>query len=169
MSNVKIRKMVTVVEEIRREMGRDIDPPVRKAAAVAVIENPFAGRYEEDLEPLMAAGEHLGGLLGNRCVAALGIEPNEAESYGKAALVGVDGELEHAAALLHPRMGAPLRKAVEKGAALVPRRRSGAGPARRWTYRWATRMRPTSGATSTAWRCRSTTHRARPRSWSRSP
>ena len=128
MSNVKIRKMVTVVEEIRREMGRDIDPPVRKAAAVAVIENPFAGCYEEDLEPLMAAGEHLGGLLGNRCVAALGIEPNEAESYGKAALVGVDGELEHAAALLHPRMGAPLRKAVEKGAALVPSSKKRGGP-----------------------------------------
>ena len=128
MSNVKIRKMVTVVEEIRREMGRDIDPPVRKAAAVAVIENPFAGRYEEDLEPLMAAGEHLGGLLGNRCVEALGMEPNEAESYGKAALVGVDGELEHAAALLHPRMGAPLRKAVEKGAALVPSSKKRGGP-----------------------------------------
>ena len=128
MSNVQIRKMVTVVEEVHREAGRDIDPPVRKAAAVAVIENPFAGRYEEDLEPLMAAGEHLGGLLGKRCVEALGIAPNEAESYGKAALVGVDGELEHAAALLHPRMGAPLRKAVEKGAALVPSSKKRGGP-----------------------------------------
>ena len=128
MSNVTIRKMVTVVEEIHQEAGRDIDPPVRKAAAVAVIENPFAGRYEEDLEPLMAAGEHLGDLLGNTCVAALGIAPNEAESYGKAALVGVDGELEHAAALLHPRMGAPLRKAVEKGAALVPSSKKRGGP-----------------------------------------
>ena len=130
MSNVTIRKMVTVVEEIHQEAGRDIDPPVRKAAAVAVIENPFAGRYEEDLEPLMAAGEHLGDLLGNTCVAALGIAPNEAESYGKAALVGVDGELEHAAALLHPRMGAPLRKAVEKGAALVPSSKKRGGPGR---------------------------------------
>ena len=128
MSNVTIRKMVTVVEEIHREAGRDIDPPVRKAAAVAVIENPFAGRYEEDLEPLMAAGGHLGGLLGKRCVEALGIAPDEAESYGKAALVGVDGELEHAAALLHPRMGAPLRKAVEKGAALVPSSKKRGGP-----------------------------------------
>lgn len=128
MSNVTIRKMVTVVEEIHQEAGRDIDPPVRKAAAVAVIENPFAVRYEEDLEPLMAAGEHLGDLLGNRCVEALGIAPNEAESYGKAALVGVDGELEHAAALLHPRMGAPLRKAVEKGAALVPSSKKRGGP-----------------------------------------
>lgn len=128
MSNLKIRKLVTVVEELHQEMGRDISPPVRKAAAVAVIENPFAGRYEEDLEPLMTAGEYLGGLLGNRCTAALGIAPGQAESYGKAALVGVDGELEHAAALLHPRMGAPLRKAVEKGAALVPSSKKRGGP-----------------------------------------
>ena len=128
MGNLKIRKMVTVVEEIHQEMGHDISPPVRKAAAVAVIENPFAGRYEEDLEPLMAAGEHVGGLLGRRCVEALGIAPSRAESYGKAALVGVDGELEHAAALLHPRMGAPLRKAVEKGAALVPSSKKRGGP-----------------------------------------
>ena len=128
MSNVRIRKMVTVVEEIHQEMGRDISPPVRKAAVVAVIENPFAGRYEEDLEPLMAAGEHLGGLLGSRCTEALGIAPGQAESYGKAALVGVDGELEHAAALLHPRLGAPLRKAVEKGAALVPSSKKRGGP-----------------------------------------
>ena len=128
MNNLKIRKMVTVVEEIHLEMGRDIAPPVRKAAAIAVIENPFAGRYVEDLEPLMAVGEHLGGLLGRRCIEVLGIAPGQAESYGKAALVGVDGELEHAAALLHPRMGAPLRKAVEKGAALVPSSKKRGGP-----------------------------------------
>ena len=85
-----------------------------------MIENPFAGRYVEDLEDLMAIGEELGGLLGEKCVAALGIAPGEAQSYGKAAMVGENGELEHAAAILHPRLGAPLRKAVEKGAALVP-------------------------------------------------
>ena len=62
----------------------------------------------------------LGGYLGEKAVAALGIQPSEAESYGKAALVGENGELEHAAAILHPRLGAPLRAAVEKGAALVP-------------------------------------------------
>ena len=128
MNTLKIRKMVTVVEEIHQEMGRDIAPPARKAAVVAVIANPFAGRYVEDLEPLMAVGEHLGALLGERCTAALGIAPGQAESYGKAALVGVDGELEHAAALLHPRMGAPLRKAVEKGAALVPSSKKRGGP-----------------------------------------
>lgn len=116
----KIRKLVVVVEETRKEMGQTIDPPTRRAAAVAVIENPFAGRYVEDLEELMEIGAELGGLLGEKCVSALGVAPGETESYGKAAMVGENGELEHAAAILHPRLGAPLRKAVEKGAALVP-------------------------------------------------
>lgn len=119
MSDVKIRKLVTTIEETHLEMGREIVPPTRRAVSVAVIENPYAGRYSEDLEQLMAAGEYLGGLLGERCVAALDIEPSDAESYGKAAMVGENGELEHAAAILHPRLGKPLRKAVEKGAALV--------------------------------------------------
>lgn len=128
MSTAKIRKIVTVVEETRIEMGRTIDPPTRRAAAVAVIENPFAGTYVEDLEPLMVIGAELGGLLGEKCVAALGIRPDEAESYGKAALVGENGELEHAAAILHPKLGAPLRKAVGKGAALVPSSKKRGGP-----------------------------------------
>ena len=77
-------------------------------------------RYVEDLEALMAIGEELGGLLGERAVTALGVPPSRIESYGKAVIVGEQGELEHAAAILHPRLGAPLRKAVDKGAALVP-------------------------------------------------
>lgn len=120
MSPMRIRKLITVVEETRREMGETVEPPTRKAAAIAVIENPFAKRYVKDLEPLMAMGEELGGLLGTRAVAALGIAPGRVESYGKAAVVGEGGELEHAAAILHPRLGTPLRAAVEKGAALVP-------------------------------------------------
>ena len=72
------------------------------------------------MSELMDIGEELGGLLGEKCVQALGIQPGLAESYGKAAIVGEAGELEHAAAILHPKLGAPLRKAVEKGAALVP-------------------------------------------------
>jgi hypothetical protein len=129
MTKAKIRKIMTVVDEIHTEAGRPVDPPTRRAAAVAVIENPFAGGYHEDLEQLMQIGEELGGLLGEKCVEALGINPAEAESYGKAALVGEDGELEHAAAILHPRMGKPLRQAVEKGAALVPssKKRGGMG------------------------------------------
>jgi len=115
-----IRKIVVQVDEIHREMGRDIAPPTRRALAMAVIANPCAGRYAENLDALIAIGEELGGLLGERCVQALGITPAQAQSYGKAAIVGEAGELEHAAAILHPKLGAPLRRAVEKGAALVP-------------------------------------------------
>ena len=128
---LKIRKLIVQVDETRIEMGKPIDPPTRRALAMAVIENPFAGRYEENLDALISIGEELGGLLGDKCVAALGIAPGEAQSYGKAAIVGEAGELEHAAAILHPKLGAPLRKAVEKGAALVPssKKRGGLGTA----------------------------------------
>ncbi|MCA8868571.1 MAG: amino acid synthesis family protein [Rhodobacteraceae bacterium] len=126
--SVKIRKTAVWVEETLVEMGKTITPPTRKAVAVAVIENPLAGKYVEDLTPLMDIGAILGGLLGSKCVAALGIKPSEAESYGKAAMVGENGELEHAAAILHPKLGGPLRKAVEKGAALVPSSKKMGGP-----------------------------------------
>jgi len=127
----KIRKLIVEVDETRIEGGRTIDPPTRKALAMAVIENPYAGRYVENLDELIAIGEELGGLLGDKCVQALGIAPGAAQSYGKAAIVGEAGELEHAAAILHPKLGAPLRKAVEKGAALVPsaKKRGGLGTA----------------------------------------
>ncbi|MBM7043955.1 MULTISPECIES: amino acid synthesis family protein [Rhizobium] len=125
-----IRKITVFVEETLTEMGQTISPPTRKAAAVAVIANPFAGRYVEDLTPLIEIGAELGGLLGRKCVEALGISPAQVESYGKAALVGEDGELEHAAALLHPSLGKPLREAVEKGAALVPSSKKRGGPGR---------------------------------------
>jgi hypothetical protein len=87
---------------------------------MAVIDNPYAGRFCENLDELIDIGEELGGLLGERCVQALGIAPAQANSYGKAAVVGEGGELEHAAAILHPKLGAPLRVAVSQGAALVP-------------------------------------------------
>ena len=108
MSTVKIRKIVTFVDEIHREMGKAISPPTRRAAAVAVIENPYVNEYSEDLESLMVIGEELGALLGEKCVQALNIKPSDAQSYGKAAMVGENGELEHAAAILHPRLGKPL-------------------------------------------------------------
>jgi hypothetical protein len=101
-------------------MGLALAAPTRKAAALAVIENPCAWRDVADLEELMAIGEELGALLGEQAVAALGVPPGAIESFGKAAIVGELGELEHAAAILHPRLGKPLRGAVEKGAALVP-------------------------------------------------
>jgi hypothetical protein len=118
--SAQIRKLVVQIDETHREMGRPIDPPTRRALAMAVIQNPCAGQYVENLDALIAIGEELGGLLGQRCVQALGIAPEQAQSYGKAAIVGEAGELEHAAAILHPKLGAPLRAAVSKGAALVP-------------------------------------------------
>src|SRR5262249_54533537 len=105
---VKIRKIVTVVEEIVSDGGREATRPVRKAAAVVVLENPFAGRFVDDLTPLIDAGEELGAVLAKKATEALGAP---AESYGKAAIVGEHGEYEHAAALLHPKLGAPLRAA----------------------------------------------------------
>jgi hypothetical protein len=116
----KIRKIIVQVDEVHIEMGQPVAPPTRRALAMAVIHNPCAGRYVENLDELIAIGEELGALLGQKCVKALGIKPGEAQSYGKAAIVGEGGELEHAAAILHPKLGAPLRLAVEKGAALVP-------------------------------------------------
>ena len=126
--SAKIRKTSVIVEETRRDIGKAVNPPTRKTAALAVIENPFAGKYEEDLTELMEIGAELGQTLGKMCVDALGIKPEEAESYGKAAIVGENGEWEHAAAILHPKLGAPLRKEVEKGAALVPSVKKLGGP-----------------------------------------
>jgi hypothetical protein len=124
----KIRKLIVSVEETKLEMGKPVEPPTRRAAAVAVIENPFAGQFVQDLKPLMDIGEELGDLLTRRCVAALGIDGGRCESYGKAAIVGEKGELEHAAAILHPQMGKPVRAVLTKGAALIPSAKKMGGP-----------------------------------------
>lgn len=123
-----VRKIAVFIEQTHREMGRAVEPPTRRAAAVAVIANPFAGIYQEDLAQLMDVGAELGDLLGRRCVEALAITPQAVESYGKAAMVGEAGELEHAAAILHPKLGGPLRAAVGGGAALVPSAKKMGGP-----------------------------------------
>lgn len=129
MSDALIRKLTVILEETHREGDQAIAPPTRKAAAVAVIGNPFTGRHVEDLTELVEVGAMLGRLLAERAVAALGIPGGAAHSYGKAAIVGEDGELEHAAAILHPKMGAPVRAVLEKGAALIPsaKKRGGMG------------------------------------------
>ena len=117
---MKIRKLVTIVEETIREMDQAVTPPTRKAAAIAVLENPFSGRYVEDLGELMDIGAELGDTLGKKCLEALHIGPEKAESYAKACIVGTDGELEHAAAILHPKLGKPFRDALGRGLALIP-------------------------------------------------
>ena len=118
--SAEIRRIVTIVEETLIEAGQPVDPPVRRAAAIAVIRNPHAGTYVEDLSDLVAVGEELGALLPRRAVDALGIPGETVHSFGKAAAVGAEGELEHAAAILHPKLGAPFREILGKGAALIP-------------------------------------------------
>jgi hypothetical protein len=125
---MEVRKYVTIVEETVVEGGKKVDPPTRKATAIAVIKNPFAGKYVENLDELIEVGEALGGILGRKAVEALKIAPEKAESYGKAAIVGVSGELEHAAAILHPKLGTPLREAVGGGKAIIPSAKKMGGP-----------------------------------------
>lgn len=117
---MEIRKIVTMLEETHQEMGKSIQPPTRKAAALAVIKNPFADRYEENLDPLVTIGEELGSLLGKKCLELLGIPPEKAQSYGKGVIVGTQGELEHAGAILHPKLGGPFRETLGGGKAIIP-------------------------------------------------
>jgi hypothetical protein len=115
----QIRKIVTVSEQVLVETGRKVDPPLRLAGAVAVIENHYAGRYVDDLQPLLDCYcPVLGPLLAKRVVTELG--GADVESYGKAGIVGLDGELEHVAGILHNlRFGDPVRSAMG-GTSLLP-------------------------------------------------
>ncbi|HOV90022.1 MAG TPA: amino acid synthesis family protein [Syntrophorhabdaceae bacterium] len=116
---MEIRKMVTIVEDIFADGEKKADRPIRKVAVLGVIKNPYAGLYVEDLTPLIEFSEKFGTTLSEKAVEALG-KDREVESYGKAVIVGEKGELEHAAALLHPKLGTPLRNAVGGGKAIIP-------------------------------------------------
>jgi hypothetical protein len=122
MSNDKpqVRKIYTVVEETHADGTVRLETPTRKAAAAAVFTNPFAGKYQEDLSLLIQWSEALGELLTQKAVAALGIAPEKVHSYGKGAIVGANGELEHCAAIMHPALGKPMRANVGGGKALIP-------------------------------------------------
>ena len=128
MSDISIRKIVTVVEETRTEIGVPVDPPTRQCAAIAVIKNPYAGRFSKELPLLEAAGAELGDLLGRRAMAALGIGADGVQSFGKAAIVGELGEKEHAAAVMHPTLGKPLRAAVGPAPSIIPSAKKIGGP-----------------------------------------
>jgi len=123
-----IRKVVIQLEETYREAGQAVADKRRKVTVAAVIDNPFAGRFVEDLEPLYDLGRDISGSLAERGVQALGVKPDEVTSYGKGAVIGVAGEIEHAAALLHPRFGAPVRAAVGGGDAIIPSTKKVGGP-----------------------------------------
>ena len=114
MDLIRIRTTTDVIYE---EGFRRLAKPLYTVAAGAVIKNPFAGRYVENLSELYQTGASLGALLGKTAVSHLEGEPH---CYGKAAIVGMNGELEHAAALMHPTLGAPLRQAVGGGLAIIP-------------------------------------------------
>jgi hypothetical protein len=114
---MEIRRLLVVADTIHREGGLAAVRPVTRAAACAVIGNPLAGKPADDVSDLVALGPDLGELLVKR---ALSLLPNPALVYGKAAIVGVDGDIEHAAAILHPRMGKPMRVAIGGGKAIIP-------------------------------------------------
>jgi hypothetical protein len=116
---VDVRKVVVQVEDTLSAAGRAARSPSVKVVAAAVVRNPIAGGYVDDLAELEALGADVAELLAERAVAAL--DPGVAvTAYGKGAIVGLDGELEHAAAILHPRFGAPVRAAIGGGAAIIP-------------------------------------------------
>ncbi len=121
-----IRKIVTIVDEIHREAGRQIDPPIRRVVVAAVLDNPFAGGYVEDLGPLIEESVPLGERLTAAAVAQLDGRP--VHSYGKGGIVGSKGELEHVAAMLHPKLGTPVREGVGGGKAIIPSAKKRGGP-----------------------------------------
>ncbi len=113
---MEIRKTLLIRETIETDgMGKACDPIVR-VAAIAVLRNPFAGKHVEDLSLLFDMGGALGERLMGEAVEALNGAP---VSYGKAALVGVDGDLEQGGAMIHPKLGKPMRAAVGGGKALI--------------------------------------------------
>jgi hypothetical protein len=128
-----VRKFVVSVEETLSVHGRPVAIPTRKAVAAAIIENPFAGTYIHDLTPLVDASPLLSAELAKRCLDALGVEVGEVTAYGKGAIVGLNGEVEHAAAIIHPKFGAPIRAAIGGGAAIIPSTKIVAGPGFRLT------------------------------------
>lgn len=124
-----VRKWLTVVEEVHAEMGRGDDgPPLRKAAVCAVVRNPYAGRYVEDLGALVQASAALGDELCRRAAAALGAP---VESYGKGGIVGTGGDHEHINALLTTVFGDVMRAHAGGGKAWIPSMTKRGGPGER--------------------------------------
>jgi hypothetical protein len=119
MPEVKVRKTLVQVETILHEGGPAPEVPQKRAAAMAVIENPYAGGYVEDILPFMKDLEPLGAEMAQMCIDALGGDASVIEGYGKGAIVGVNGEIEHGA-LWHVPGGYAMRDSIEKSMAIVP-------------------------------------------------
>jgi len=117
---MQVRKVIVQREETRREGGRDLAAPTVKVVAAAVVANPLAGQQVDGLGVLEELGAEVAVLLVEEALRALGNRATDVNAYGKAAIVGLGGDLEHAAAVLHPRFGAPVRAAIGGGAAIIP-------------------------------------------------
>lgn len=124
---MEIRRQITMIEDVYVEGRRKAKDPVRRVAALAVITNPAAGTYVESMDEFIAMGEELGGLLAKQAVIHLG-DGSRVESYGKACIVGEAGELEQAAALVHPTFGKSVRLVIDGGKAGIPSSKKVAGP-----------------------------------------
>src|SRR5262249_38327938 len=114
---MEIRRLTVIKDVAFAEGGPPAAAPVTRVAACAVIANPYAGTPQDDVGQLIAIGAELGDKLVREALPRLS---GAATSYGKAAIVGTAGDIEHAAALLHPRMGKPVRAAIGGGAAIIP-------------------------------------------------
>jgi hypothetical protein len=114
---LQMRKSLLLRETIMSDLGQVASRPITRAVAMAVITNPVAGRYVEDLSELFEAGRNIGAQLMPELVRLLGQAP---VSYGKGAVVGLNGEFEHGGACIHPMLGKPMRAAVGGGKAVIP-------------------------------------------------
>jgi hypothetical protein len=130
MPEVIVRKQQIVVEEIFHEGGPRADTPLRRAAVATVIVNPFAGRYEPEIESFMEDLKPVGLAMAQRLVEALGGDPKVVEGYGKGAIVGESGEVEHAA-LWHMPGGYAMRDVLGGAKAIVPSTKKLGGPGTR--------------------------------------
>lgn len=118
---MEIRKTVTLLEEINSEYGARANPPLRRVAIAAVIKNPLAGKAAgADLTPLIEASLELGASLTKSALGSLGAKPVDLRAYSKAALVGIGGDLEHGAAMIHPRLGMAMRRSLRRGRVIIP-------------------------------------------------
>jgi len=112
-----IKRTLTFIEDIAEEAGQRVDPPLRKVAVAAIIENPFAGRFERDLKPLTDASAEIGRTICTLAVSMLA--PYKAQSYGKAAIIGIAGEQEHGVSMLTTVFGNVMREATGGGKAWI--------------------------------------------------
>ena len=130
MSDIPIKKLVVQVEEIFHEGGPRADKPLKRGAVLAVVENPFAGRYVEEIAGFMEDLKPVGLAMATKLLEAMGGEAGEIEAYGKGAIVGSAGELEHGA-LWHAPGGYGMREVLGGTKAIVPSSKKVGGPGAR--------------------------------------